>query len=383
MHTPLQNHPRTPILSQSIAKKTCRACRIGFALLSLVAITIIMTTGTRDASARERELTVATKHSPPFAMQKENGEWEGISIDLMRAIAKKQDLGITFIPMSLPDMIEAVAVRTVDIGAAALTMTVEREEQLDFSHPYFQSGLAIAVREKDDGWEYALRRLFSPAFLKVLGGLSLLLLLSGFLVWVFERRNNPDNFGGGPVEGIWSGFWWAAVTMTTVGYGDKAPKTPPGRIVALIWMFTSLVVISGFTAAMTTSLTVGSLGTGIRQVDDLYGKKVGTVKASTSSRFLDELAIRGQNFPTVNDALHLLEQGKLDAVVYDEPILRYLITTGEIHGIKVVNRSFRHEYYALALPPRSTERETLNRNLLEIINSKDWKEIRFKYLHNE
>ncbi len=110
--------------------------------------------------------------------------------------------------MSLPDMIEAVAGRTVDIGAAALTMTVEREEQLDFSHPYFQSGLAIAVREKDDGWEYALRRLFSPAFLKVLGGLSLLLLLSGFLVWVFERRNNPDNFGGGPVEGIWSGFWW-------------------------------------------------------------------------------------------------------------------------------------------------------------------------------
>jgi len=382
MHTPTQSHSQTPILSRSIGHKPCKASRIRLALLLLLTITFVMATGTLPATAGEKKLTVATKHSPPFAMQNGNGEWEGLSIDLVRALAKKQGTGITFIPMSLPDMLAAVAERKVDMAAAALTMTVEREEQLDFSHPYYQSGLAIAVREKDDGWDYALRRLFSPAFLRVLAGLSLLLLLSGFLVWLFERRKNPDDFGGGPIEGIWSGFWWAAVTMTTVGYGDKAPKTSPGRIVALIWMFTSLVVISGFTAAMTTSLTVGSLGSGIRQVDDLYGKKVGTVKASTSSSFLDELAIRGQNFPTVNEALHALEKGKLDAVVYDEPILRYLITTGDVHGIKVVNRSFRHEYYA-ALPPRSTERESINRNLLEIINSRAWKEIKFKYLHNE
>jgi ABC-type amino acid transport substrate-binding protein len=342
-----------------------------------------MATGIRTATAWDKEITVATKHSPPFAMKNANGEWEGMSIDLIRAIAKKQGVGITFIPMSLPEMLDAVARQKVDLAAAALTMTVEREEHLDFSHPYFQSGLAIAVREKDDGWEYALQRLFSPAFLRVLAGLSLLLLLSGFLVWLFERRKNPDNFGGGPAEGIWSGFWWAAVTMTTVGYGDKTPKTTPGRIVALVWMFTSLVVISGFTAAITTSLTVGSLGSGIRQADDLYGKKVGTVNGSTSSSFLDELGIRGKNFPTINDALHALEKGKLEAVVYDEPILRYLITTGDIHGIQVVNRSFRHEYYALALPSKCQERESLNRNLLEIINSKSWKNIKFKYLHNE
>lgn len=335
------------------------------------------------AEGTEQELRIATKHAPPFAMQDENGQWKGLSIDLINALAEKQGLRATFVAMNLQDMLEAVAQREVDLAAAALTMTVEREELIDFSHPYYQSGLAIAVREKDSGWEYSLGRLFSPAFLRILGGLSLLLLLSGFLVWLFERRQNPGDFGGGVVEGIWSGFWWAAVTMTTVGYGDKAPTTRPGRMVALVWMFTSLIVISGFTAAITTSLTVGSLDSGIQDMDDLYGKKVGTLKASTSSIFLEELALKGTYFPSVKEAMHALEKGQIDAVLYDEPILRYLVTSGEIHGVRVVERSFKPEYYAFALPPGSSETETLNRNLLDIINSAAWKEIKYKYLREK
>ncbi|WP_049752412.1 transporter substrate-binding domain-containing protein [Pelodictyon luteolum] len=353
------------------------------ALVSLLFMIMLSSACLRTADGTERELKIATKHAPPFAMQDEHGKWNGLSIDLITAIAEKQGFRATFVPMSLLDMLEAVNRGEVDLAAAALTMTVEREKQLDFSHPYFQSGLAIAVREKEDGWKYALGRLFSPAFLRILGGLSLLLLLSGFLVWLFERRQNPGDFGGGPAEGIWSGFWWAAVTMTTVGYGDKAPKTRPGRMVALVWMFTSLIVISGFTAAITTSLTVGSLGSGIQEMDDLYGKKVGTLEASTSSSFLEELAIKGQYFPTVKEAMQALEKGQIDAVVYDEPILRYMITSGEIHGVRVVERSFKPEYYAFALPPGSPETETLNRNLLGIINSLAWKEIKYKYLREE
>jgi CubicO group peptidase (beta-lactamase class C family) len=49
------------------------------------------------------------------------------------------------------------------------------------------------------------------------------------------------------MPGIGIGIWWATVTMTTVGYGDKAPMTPGGRIVGLIWMFVGVITISGFT----------------------------------------------------------------------------------------------------------------------------------------
>jgi len=201
------------------------------------------------------------------------------------------------------------------------------------------------------------------------------------LVWLFERRKNPEQFGGTPAQGIGAGFWWAAVTMTTVGYGDKAPATLGGRLIALVWMFTGLVVISGFTAAMTTVLTVGSLESDIREVDDLYGKKVGTVQASSSGSFLEDAAIRYRPFPAITEALHALEEGKIDAVVFDEPIMRYLVTSGEVNGITIVDRVFRPEYYAIALPPGSVQREALNRNLLDIMASERWREITFRYLH--
>lgn len=57
-------------------------------------------------------------------------------------------------------------------------------------------------------------------------------------------------------------------------------------------MFASIIVISGFTAAIATSLTVGELEQLIAGIDDFHGKRVLTVKGSTSAAFLDEKLVR-------------------------------------------------------------------------------------------
>jgi voltage-gated potassium channel len=69
--------------------------------------------------------------------------------------------------------------------------------------------------------------------------------LSSMGVVYFEQAKTESN-----IQSIWDGVWWAVVTMGTVGYGDKYPITPGGRIVALILIFAGVGLMSLFTATI-------------------------------------------------------------------------------------------------------------------------------------
>src|SRR5262249_23458438 len=64
--------------------------------------------------------------------------------------------------------------------------------------------------------------------LRIVGGLLALLAVVGTIFWIIERRSNPD-FSGKQIHGWGSGVWLSIVTMTTVGYGDKAPRALGGE----------------------------------------------------------------------------------------------------------------------------------------------------------
>jgi ABC-type amino acid transport substrate-binding protein len=332
-----------------------------------------------DTAPPAKPLLVATRLAPPFAFKTDNG-WEGITIELLRRIAEDGGFELRLREMGLEEMIQQTAEGRVDAAAAALTITAERERRLDFSHPFFTSGLGVALPQRTALTLFsAIKRIGSSAFLQSAGALLGVLTLVGVLVWLAERRRNTQ-FPDDPVKGVGSGIWWSAVTMTTVGYGDKAPATFAGRLLGLVWMFASIIIISGFTAAIATSLTVGQLEQTFSGIDDFHGKRVVTVKDSTSAAFLDEKLVRYSTVETVQEALERLAAGAADAVVYDLPILRYWVTERHAGTLRVLPNRFLRQDYGIALPPGSAMREQLNQAVLRIIQGADWSRMVEGYL---
>ncbi len=353
------------------------------ALLLIVATVAITPDAAADPASPETGhlLVVGTKQSPPFCFKDENGRWHGIAVDLWTSVADRMGFSYEFQEAELPELVNGVGTGRFDAAVAALTLTASREDVVDFTHPYFTSGLGIAVaRTRPAGWLGVLEAFFSPAFLKIVAVLAFLLLVAAMLVWLFERRRNPEQFGGTAHQGIGSAFWWSAVTMTTVGYGDKAPKTAGGRIVALVWMFTSLVIASSFIAAISSALTVNRLTTSISGPEDLPRLSVGTVAGTTSEDYLRAHRISCSRYPTPIAALEALGRDDVDAVVYDRPILRHLIHLTNAGRLEVLPQVIEVEQYAIALPPGSPLREPVNRLILEIVTEPAWQDLLEGYL---
>ena len=306
-----------------------------------------------------------------------------MSIDLWRGIASDLDLEYEFKEAPLKDLITGLTDGRFDASVAALTVTPEREELVDFSHAFHPSGLGIAVRkdERSSGLLAVLKNLFTVQFFEAVGTLIVVLFLGGAVVWFLERRRNPEQFGGSASEGLGSAFWWSAVTMTTVGYGDKAPVTAGGRLIGVIWMFAGVITISGLTATIASSLTVSRLEHAIQGPDDLRSiGRIACVEGSTGEAYLIAEGLPTAPFPTALKALNAVSEGVSQAAVYDQPILRY-ITFTELDGVvEVLPATFERQDYAFALPLQSPLRKPINQALLEQLNSEDWQTNKKLYL---
>jgi polar amino acid transport system substrate-binding protein len=325
-------------------------------------------------------LTVGTNSAPPLMfLDSRDRPQAGYSLELWEIIADELKVDYQWRSFkTVPGLLQAVETGEVDLAIAAITATSEREATLDFSHPYYQSGLHILVRNHDRHpllifWYYLL----SPQTLQAIGVVLGLALLSAHCLWWFERNHNPAMFPRQYWRGIWEALWWSLVTATTVGYGDKAPVGVVGRLVAVIWMFGGLFVVAYFTAALTNN----HLDTTIRNLMDLRGRSVGVVAETTAAEFAASHAVEIIPFETAAGSYLALKRERVDAIIGDAPVLLY--KASQEGWVKVAGTLLDPQPYAIALPPNSPLREPINRTLLELIESGRLQELEHNWFSSQ
>ena len=168
--------------------------------------------------------------------------------------------------------------------------------------------------------------------------------------------------------------------MTTVGYGDKTPKTTSGRFIATLWMFGSLVLVSLLSTSLVAHLTADRVARddAVATVD-LTGKRLGAVTLSSGAEYLEAQHFSYTHYAGIPQALAALEAGKLDAVVNSVGALRWSVAKQFPATLEVSPGLLAPAYMAIALPNGSALRHPLDRALVGVTSSPDWSALEARY----
>lgn len=311
-------------------------------------------------------LRVVTKSIEPFVIV-DGDRLSGFSIDLWDRIA--QDLGLKYRWIqvkSVGDQLDAVRQGAADVAIAGISITPEREKLVDFTHPVFNAGLQIMTRAGGDtSFASVWAMLTSPALIQILLVGFAILLVMALVIWLVERHDNP-NMPKAFLPGIWEGLWWATSTLGSNTYVGSAVPVVWRRLLAMFWVLLSIILIAQFTASITSLLTVQQLTSTINGPHDLPGKRVATVQNTTAAKYLTANNINFTPVAKIDDAYDLLDRGRVQAIVYDAPVLLYRAATRGEGTEQMIEPIFQQEYYGVALPTGSPLRKPINEALLRL-----------------
>ena len=334
-----------------------------------------------QAPTPPERLVVGVTDSPPLSYQNDDGTWTGLGVVVWQQVANQLGLQYELRQIALADVTQGLAEHTLDAAIGAVPVTPEGEAVHDFSQPYLVTGLGFALRQQETMlWSAVMHAMVDPRLLSVVGAIIASVLVVGIIIALVERRSRTTDFGGSMRESLSMGVWWAAVTMTTVGYGDATPKTTFGRALALVWMFVGVIAVAFLTATVTSVLTIAHLRGSVEHPSDLLHLRLGVVDAGAGSDYLSHRHVPYATYPTYEEALASLDRGQLDAVVATLPVLRALVSqqwTGRLQVSPIVLEPL---LYGIALPENSSLGNRINEALLSVTHDDSWRDTEERFL---
>ncbi|XP_033744251.1 glutamate receptor 3-like [Pecten maximus] len=258
---------------------------------------------------------ITTILAQPFVQLKENNdngkplqEYEGFCVDLLKEITATQLVNFTYKFVVQKDdeygvktnngswtgMIGEIVRRDADLAVAPLTITKEREEDVDFTKPFMKTGISIMIKrpDKQKPGVFSFKEPLSNMVWVCItvGFLAVSTIL--FLVGRFSPYEWKENSATGPSDDFsMLNSLWSNLGALMMQGSDIFPRSISGRTAESAWWFFTLILISSYTANLAAFLTVEQFSIPIDSVDALAAQqtiKYGVLAGGSTITFFRE-----------------------------------------------------------------------------------------------
>lgn len=316
-----------------------------------------------------------------------SGEYSGISIFLWDKIADELELNYSIDEFDRKELMESVIEGKADIAVSCISIDHEHEKIIDFSHSFYETNLAIAV--KQHGLLQTIKNILTnERLLLVLGIIVGIAAFIGGIFFLLEHRTNEKLYsmktkGGKLLDGFIAGLLF--VTSGPIRYYEF--KTLSGRTIAAFLAVGGTVIIASITALMASAFTLDQMHSNISGPQDLAKVRVGVMKPSPAFNYLQEQGINSRTFSDKDELFAALDNGLVDAVVGEAAVLKFNIREAQAEGkyesLSVLPYVFERKNYGFALQDENPLLEELNQALLSVRESPEWRKEMAKYLGKE
>ena len=350
---------------------------------SAVVLVVLLLAG---LPAQARKLRVGISGSPPFVIQ-ENNSFQGISLDVWRQVAEDNELVYDLVPQSSPEAgIAAVDQGQIDVLVGPISITPRRLAMpgVDFTQPYYLAKSGVLLPLDSPTIFSRVKVFFGWAVISSMLVLISVLLVVGSLIWLAERRENSEQFPKRWLPGIASGMWFAVVTLTTVGYGDKAPISRTGRGITATWMVISLIAVSSLTASLASAFTLffsGARETTISSPAQLQQRRVATIEGTSGVELAERGSMRVLKTENLTSGIELLLSEQAEALIFDRPAIRHHIKLNPHLAVQLAPFTLAEETYGFVFKTGNPLRNPLNVSILRLQRLGDIKSIANKLLN--
>ncbi|KAL9981440.1 hypothetical protein ACROYT_G010146 [Oculina patagonica] len=342
-------------------------------------------------------LSLSVLHAPPFITVSHSGQVEGLlgeyfSLIIQRCFTHKcKSFSYSIRPTifnSTESFISTIRENKTDVAfplSRPLMMSLSgrrdstEPQPVTFETFMISPGYSLIMdveHVNDKVSELELNSLFENSWPIVVFTL-LIAGISGMVVWILETYFNEEEFPRSFTKGSYEGFWWAFVTMTTVGYGDKTPKFIFGRLFGVLWILTGLVVIAMFTATATSALGINA-----NDLIGLEGNRIGVLSNASAEYQANQRGAYVSVFSSIYDLFNALKNDEVDGILMDRYRAAFFLDAMNETRFKVFKAFLVEIPYYIAMPDTLFSRTLMTADsCFKIqIDNQDMEDLLIKYL---